>query len=91
MGVIETSRSAAQKMLLTKQMTQIVEACSPIWDRWLTEAMRDSGALGGDVVALAETYSPTRFQQRAGAFGLSAGVAMDLRLVTRSRPGKVEC
>ena len=33
-----------------------------------------------DAVALAEAYSPARFQQRAGAFGLSAGVAMDLRL-----------
>ena len=32
------------------------------------------------VVALAEAYSPARFQRRPGAFVLSAGVAMDLRL-----------
>ena len=36
-------------------------------------------ALGADAVALAEAYSSTS-PQRAGAFGLSAGVAMDLRL-----------
>ena len=33
-----------------------------------------------DTVALAEAYSLARFQQRAGACGLNAGVAMDLRL-----------
>ena len=43
-------------------------------------AMRDAGALGAGAAALAEAYSPARFQQQAGAFGLSAGVAMDLRL-----------
>ena len=49
-------------------------------DDSMQEAMRDAGALGSDVAALAETYSQARFQQRAGAFGLSAFVAMDLRL-----------
>ena len=44
------------------------------------QAMRDAGVLGADGVALAEAHSPARFQRRAGAFGLSAGVAMDLRL-----------
>ena len=34
----------------------------------------------GSMAALAEAYSSARFQQRAGAFGLSAGVAMDLRM-----------
>ena len=46
-------------------------------DDSMQEAMRDAGVLGADAVALAEAYSPARFQQRAG---LSAGVAMDLRL-----------
>ena len=36
--------------------------------------------LGADAVALAEAYSPARFQERTDAFGLSAGGAMDLRL-----------
>ena len=49
-------------------------------DDSMQEAMRYAGVLGADVVALAEACSPARFQQRAGAFGLSAGVAMDLRL-----------
>ena len=49
-------------------------------DDSMQEAMRDAGALGADGVALAEAYSPARFQRRAGAFGLIAGVAMDLRL-----------
>ena len=48
-------------------------------DDSMQEAMRDAGALGADAV-LADAYSPARFQQRAGAFGLSAGVAMDRRL-----------
>ena len=55
----------------------------PIQDRWLTTAMpelrREAEALGADAVALAEAYSSAS-RQRAGAFGLSAGVAMDLRL-----------
>ena len=41
--------------------------------RWEAEA------LGADAVALVQTESSTS-RQRAGAFGLSAGVAMDLRL-----------
>ena len=47
-------------------------------DDSMQEARRDAEALGADAVAL--VYSLARFQQRAGAFGLSAGVAMDLRL-----------
>ena len=44
-------------------------------------AQPDPGsALEADAVALAEAYSLTS-RQRVGAFGLSSGVAMDLRLV----------
>ena len=46
----------------------------------MQEPMRDGRVLGADAVALAESYSPVRFQRRAGAFCSSAGVAMDLRL-----------
>ena len=53
---------------------------SSVADDSVQEARREAEALGADAVALAEAYSPARFQQRAGAFGLSAGVAMDLRL-----------
>ena len=53
-------------------------------DDSMQEARREAEALGADAVALTEAYSPAMFQQRAGAFGLSAGVAMDLR---RSRRG----
>ena len=49
-------------------------------DDSMQEARRDAEALGADAVALAEAYSPARFQQLAGASGLCAGVAMDLRL-----------
>ena len=38
-------------------------------DDSMQEAQPDAGALGADAVALAEAYSPARFQQRAGAFG----------------------
>ena len=57
----------------------------------MQEARREAEALGADAVALAEAYLPAS-QQRAGAFGLSASVAMDLPLdgiwgsrLTRSR------
>ena len=53
---------------------------SSVADDSMQEAKREAEALGTDAVALAEAYSPARFQQRAGAFGLSAGVAKDLRL-----------
>ena len=53
---------------------------------------READSLGADAVALAEEYSPAS-RQRAGAFGLSAGVVMDLRFgwglgqrTTRSKP-----
>ena len=49
-------------------------------DDSMQEARREAEALGADAVAPAEAHSPARFQQRAGAFGLSAGVVMDLRL-----------
>ena len=52
---------------------------SSVADDSMQEARREAEALGADAVALAEAYSLARFQQRAGAFGLSAGVAMDLR------------
>ena len=46
-------------------------------DDSMPELRREAEALGADAVALAEAYSPAS-RQRAG-FGLSAGVAMDLR------------
>ena len=49
-------------------------------DASMREAMLGARELSADAVALAEAYSPARFQRRAGAFSLSAGVAMDLRL-----------
>ena len=49
-------------------------------DDSMPEATRVAEALGADAVSLADACTPARFQQRAGAFGLSAGVAMDLRL-----------
>ena len=61
-------------------MMRIVEVRNLNQVRWLTMACQEAEALGADAVALAEAYSLARFQQRAGAFGLSAGVAMDLRL-----------
>ena len=45
----------------------------------MPELRREAVALGADAVALAEADSSAT-GQRAGAFGLSAGVAMDLRL-----------
>ena len=48
-------------------------------DDSMPELRWEAEALGADAVALAESYSSTS-RQRAGAFGSSAGVAMDLRL-----------
>ena len=48
-------------------------------DDSMSELRREAESLGADALALAEAYSLAS-QQRAGAFGLSAGVAMDLRL-----------
>ena len=42
-------------------------------------AMEAADRLCADAVALAEAYSPERFKPRAGAFGLRAGLALDLR------------
>ena len=47
-------------------------------DDSMPELRREAEAIGADAVALVESYSSTS-RQRAGAFGLSAGVAMDLR------------
>ena len=47
-------------------------------DDSMLEIRREAEALGADAVALAEAYSSTS-RQRAGALGLSAGVATDLR------------
>ena len=47
-------------------------------DDSMPELRREGEALGADAVALAEAYSPASWQ-RAGAFRLSAGVAIDLR------------
>ena len=72
--------NVVQKMLVMKQMTQVVEVHSPIQDRQHDRAQ--AGGRGGHTagaVALAEAYSSTS-RQRAGALGLSAGVAIDLRL-----------
>ena len=60
-------------------------------DAGMHEAMRDAEARGADAVVLAAAYAPARFDQRAGASGSIAGVAMDLRLgwgsrLTRSKP-----
>ena len=48
-------------------------------DNSMPELRREAEALGADAAALVEACSPES-QQRAGALGLSAGVAMDLRL-----------
>ena len=48
-------------------------------DGSMPELRREAEALGADAVALAEAYSSAS-RQRAGAFGLSAGVAMDVSL-----------
>ena len=42
-------------------------------------AMEAADRLCADAVALAEAYSPERFKPRAEAFGLRAGLALDLR------------
>ena len=50
-----------------------------MFDDSMPELRREAEALGADAVALVQTYSSTS-RQRAGSFGLSAGVAMDLCL-----------
>ena len=58
---------------------KIVEVHSPIQDRWvddnIPELRREAEALGADAVALSEACSSAS-RQRAGAFGLSAGVTV---------------
>ena len=48
-------------------------------DDSIPELRGEAEVLGADAVALVESYSSTS-RQRAGAVGLSAGAAMDLRL-----------
>ena len=69
--------NVVQKTLVMKQMTQVVEV-QPDPGSTVDDSMPELRR-GADAVALAEAYSSTS-RQRAGAFGLSAGVAMDLRL-----------
>ena len=75
--------NVVQKMLVMKQMTQVVEVHSLIQDSWLMTASASSGGRPRRSEPMLwhrrESYSSTSWQ-RAGAFGLSAGVAMDLRL-----------
>ena len=84
MGFMPRKRqeNAEQKMLVTKQMMQVVEVHSPIQDRWLTRACPSSGVRPrrSELMLWHCGGVSSASQQRAGAFGLSAGVAMDLRL-----------
>ena len=99
MGVIETSRkgSAEDACRVTDDADRGGVQPDPgsMADDSMQEAMRDARALGADAATLAEAYSPARFQQRACAFGLSASVAMNLRLGCGARgspgPEDVEC
>ena len=77
MNARKSHEKAVQKMMFMKQMMQVVDPGSMVDDS-MPELRRGAEALGADAVALAEPYSASG--QRAGAFGLSAGVAMDLRL-----------
>ena len=83
MDVIETSRKRSAKdadhETVDADRGRVQPNPGSMADDSMQEAIRDTGALGADAVALAQAYSPGRFQQRPGAFGLSAGVAMDLR------------
>ena len=67
---------AVQKMLVHE--ADDADPGSMVGDS-MPELRREAEALGADAVALAESYSSTS-GLRAGAFGLSVGVAMDLRL-----------
>ena len=84
MDVIETSRKRSAEEVGHETDDGNRGGAQPdpgsMGDENMHEAMRDAGALGADAAALAEACSPARFQGRAGAFGLSACVAMDLRL-----------
>ena len=70
MGVIETSRkrSAEDAGHETEDAGRGGVQPDPgsVANDSVQEAMRDAGALGADAVALAEAYSPAKFQ-RAGA------------------------
>ena len=70
--------NVVQKMLVMKEMTQVVEVHSPIQDRWLATACPSSGGRPrrSEPVLCAPTEAcSSTSRQRAGAFGLSAGVA----------------
>lgn len=60
---------------LTEAVSEECAACA----LELGQALADAECLCADAVALAEAYSPERFRQRAGAFGLRAGLVLDLR------------
>ena len=83
MGVMETSRKRSAEDTGHERDDADRGGAQPdrgsMADDSMHEAMRDAGALGVDAVALAETYSAAGFQRRAGAFGLSAVVAMEDR------------
>ena len=60
-------------------MMQVEPDPGSMVDDSMPELRREAEALGADAVALAEAYSSAS-RQRAGAFGLSAGLSTDLRL-----------
>ena len=78
MDVVETSRKRNTKHAGHQQNDATRGGEQPdrgsLADAGMHEAMGDAGAIGADAMALAEAYSPARFQRRTGAFGLSAGV-----------------
>ncbi|CAK0837947.1 unnamed protein product, partial [Prorocentrum cordatum] len=57
-----------------------IEIQAPGAEGDMDTAMVAASGLHADAVALVEAYSLARPQRKAGAFGLHAGVAMDLRL-----------
>ena len=72
--LLRRRKSAVRKKLWRRAARSRIDGDS------MQEAMRDVGALGVYAVPLAEAFSSGRFQRRAGACCLSAGVAMGLRL-----------
>ena len=78
MDAVETSRKRSAEDA-GHEMDDVRRDGSMV-DESMQEASRDAEELGSNTVALVAAYSQTGAKQRAGAFGLSAGVAMDLRL-----------
>ena len=79
MNAEETSRKRSAEDASHDADDALSWRCTSMVDDSMPELRREAEALGADAVALAEACSSTS-HQRAGAFGLSAGVAMDLRL-----------